>query len=90
MGEFKDNAAKSRFELIGEGGDVFADYRMDGERLVISYVYAAPELRGSGAAGRLMKEVAEHARAGKLKIVPLCGYASAWMQRHDEYAALIA
>ena len=77
-----DNTAKSRFELIGEGGDVFADYRVDGDKLVIAYVFAAPELRGSGAAGRLMQDIADHATANNLTIVPLCGYAASWLKRH--------
>lgn len=51
---------------------------------------AAPALRGTGAAGRLMQGVMAIARAEGLKVVPLCGYASAWIRRHKEHRDLLA
>ncbi len=47
---------------------VFADYRRQPGRLVITYVEAPPELRGTGAAGRLMQGVIEAARAEEVKV----------------------
>ncbi len=85
-----DNTAAHRFELKEEGLLAFADYRLDGEKLILPHVEADPGLRGTGAAGRLMQGVLEHARAAELKVVPLCGYASAFMRRHKEYADLLA
>ena len=84
-----DNRAKSRFELAVGNQTVFADYRRNGQTLVISYVEAPPSLRGTGAAGRLMEGVVETARADGLKIVPLCGYAAMWIRRnrHDDLLA---
>ena len=80
---FSHNPAKSRYELEVDGLVAFADYQRSGHRLVIPYVEAPPALRGTGAAGRLMAKVTETARAEGLKIVPLCGYASAWLRRND-------
>ena len=48
-----------------------------------------PSLRGTGAAGRLMRGVMETARAEGLKVVPICSYASAWIRRHREYHDLL-
>ena len=47
-------------------------------------------LRGSGAAGRFMEALAVHARTHGLKIVPLCGYANAWLRRSQAHRDLIA
>lgn len=80
---FRHNPAKSRYELEVDGLTAFADYQRSGQTLVIPHVEAAPALRGTGAAGRLMGKVAQTARAEGLKIVPLCGYASAWLRRND-------
>ncbi|EJL21858.1 putative acetyltransferase [Caulobacter sp. AP07] len=80
---FSHNPAQSRYELQVDGLIAFADYRRDGDRLVIPHVEAAPALRGTGAAGRLMARVAETARSEDVKIVPLCGYAAAWLKRND-------
>lgn len=79
-----DNAAARRFELSESGGAVFADYRRDGGTLYIDYVEAPPALRGSGAAGRLMAGVMQAARAQSLSVVPICGYAAAWIKRHPD------
>ena len=65
-----DNAAESRFELQEDGHIAYADYRRDGGRLVIPYVFAPPELRGTGAAGRVMEGVVAAARAEGLSLVP--------------------
>jgi predicted GNAT family acetyltransferase len=88
--EVTDNHERSRYELHVGGETVFAMYRRQGTTLVIPYVEAPPALRGSGAAGRLMRGVMEIARAEGLKVVPLCGFASAWIRRHKQYRDLIA
>lgn len=84
-----DNRARNRFELAVGNQTVFADYRRNGQTMVISYVEAPPSLRGTGAAGRLMAGVVETARAEGLKIVPLCSYAALWIRRnrHDDLLA---
>lgn len=86
----RDNGDRGRFELAVGDEVVFATYRREAGRLVISYVYAPPVLRGTGAAGRLMEGVAARARAGGERIVPLCGYARAWLRRHSAYHDLLA
>jgi predicted GNAT family acetyltransferase len=80
---FRDNAARARFELETEGLLSFADYRREPGRLVIPHVESDPALRGQGAAGRLMQQVAQTARAEGMRITPLCSYAAAWLQRND-------
>jgi predicted GNAT family acetyltransferase len=90
MSEVIDNAAAHRFELTENGRLAFANYRRDDGRLVIPHVEAHPELRGTGAAGRLMEGVLAQARAEGLTVVPLCGYAAAYMRRHKQHHDLIA
>ena len=84
----RDNRELHRFELPVQGEVVFADYRRQRGRLVITYVEAPPALRGAGAASQLMQGVMQAARAEDLKVLPLCSYARAWMQRHPEYKDL--
>jgi predicted GNAT family acetyltransferase len=86
---FSDNRERQRFELLEDGQTVFADYRRQPGRLVITHVEAPIALRGSGAAGRLMQAVAEEAKAEGVKVLPICGYARAWLQRRKEYADLV-
>lgn len=85
-----DNTHEQRFELALNGGMAFADYRREGERIILPYVEASPELRGTGAAGRLMEGIMQIARREDRKVVPICGYAVSWMRRHEEYHDLLA
>ena len=88
-GQVRDNSEQSRFEL--EVGDqiVFARYARRGSTLLIPHVEAPIPLRGTGTATELMTGVMEIARAEKLKVRPLCGYASAWIRRHKQYHDLL-
>ncbi len=80
----KDNPAESRFELEENGLLVWANYRIRDGVYVLPHVEADPPLRGTGAAGRLMQQIVDHARAQKLVLEPRCSYARAWFQRHPE------
>lgn len=86
---FTDNAAQGRFELTEGGQIAYANYRIADGRMLIPYVEAAVPLRGTGAADRLMERIAGEARARRLKVVPLCGYAANWFRRHKQHHELL-
>ena len=90
MTAITDNTERRRFELEEQGQTAFADYRLNGDTVVLPHVEAPPALRGTGAAGRLMEGVVEHARDRELKLLPVCSYAVAWLRRHPEHGDLIA
>jgi predicted GNAT family acetyltransferase len=79
-----DNKDASRFEREENGLLVWAEYRIKDGKYLIPHVEAEPPLRGTGAAGRLMQDIVDHARAGQLVIVPRCSYARAWFASHPE------
>jgi uncharacterized protein len=79
-----DNKEQSRFEREENGLLVWANYRIRDGAYQIPHVEADPSLHGTGAAGRLMQEIVDHARAEALVIVPRCSYARAWFARHPE------
>lgn len=85
-----DNVERRRFELTEQGMTAFADYSVEDGAVVIPHVETPPALRGGGVAGRLMQGVVDHVRARRLKIVPVCSYAAAWLRRHPEHADLVA
>ena len=88
-GQVLDNRELQRFELPVGDQVVFADYRRQPGRLVITHVEAPPNLRGKGVAGALMQGMLDQVRAAKLKVLPLCPYARAWMQRRPDYRDLM-
>ena len=90
MTDLRDVMTDHRFEQgfsdpEGQLRTVFADYAVQGNTRVILHVEADPALRGTGAAGRFMQALAEHARAEGLKLAPRCSYAVAWLKRHPEF-----
>lgn len=85
-----DNPTRHRFELAQDGLIAFATYRREPGLWFIDYVEAPVALRGTGVAGRLMHGVLDQARTAGVKVAPVCGYARAFMQRHRQYADLLA
>jgi uncharacterized protein len=85
----EDNKQLHRFELTENGLVVFAEYRIRDGKYLLPHVEADPALRGTGAAGRLMAAIVDHARAQKLTLVPRCSYALAWFKRHPDAADVL-
>jgi predicted GNAT family acetyltransferase len=77
-----DNKDQSRFERKENGLLAWAEYRIRDGKYLIPHVEAEPPLRGTGAAGRLMQDIVDEARARGLVIVPRCSYARAWFERN--------
>ena len=95
MSGFRDEPEARRFveEFTAEDGtehEVWADYAVRGGARVILHVEAEPGLRGSGAAGRFMQSMAEHARENGLRLFPRCSYAVTWHKRHPDYDDVLA
>jgi predicted GNAT family acetyltransferase len=86
----RDNPAQGRLEMDEAGEVVFADYRLEGSRLIIDHVEAPPALRGAGASGRFMEALSDWARGRGMKITPLCGYAARWLDRSPANRDLVA
>jgi predicted GNAT family acetyltransferase len=90
MSQVVDNVARRRFELTEQGLVAFAEYRLDGDKVIVPHVETPPALRGQGVAARLMTGLLATIRARGQKIVPVCPYAEAFMKRHPEEQDLLA
>lgn len=84
MTKFTDNTKANRFELELDGGTAIADYTRDGDSLSINRVFVPEELRGQGAAGKIMAEIVQAAEKNGDRIVPVCSYAVSWMEKHGK------
>ncbi|WP_335617488.1 GNAT family N-acetyltransferase [Bordetella bronchialis] len=84
------DAANHRFTTHVDGYEGYVEYDMDGDVLVILHTIVPAEIGGRGIGAALTAAVLRHAREHVLKIRPVCSYASAYMQRHPEYADLLA
>jgi predicted GNAT family acetyltransferase len=84
------NVAEARYEMQCGHLMVYANVRKDAKTLYVDYVFAPPELRGTGAAGQFMMKLMDVVRTEKLKVVPVCGYAASWLRRHSNYHDLVS
>ena len=87
MTELRDTGA--RYEIDEQGLTCWADYRLDGARIYVDYVFSPPALRGTGVSGRLMTALAQDAREKGRTITPICSYAAAWLKHSTEFRDLV-
>ena len=86
----RDNPDGLRYELLVDGevvGELRYRVRPDAVALIHTEVPEAFEGRGYG--GRLVGGALDDLRARGLKIVPICPFVRAYLQRHSEYGDLV-
>lgn len=84
------DAARHRFLTSLEGEQAELVYHMESGQLVIDHVGVPSEIGGRGVAAALVKTALDHARNTGISVVTACAYSQAYMQRHPEYADLLA
>jgi uncharacterized protein len=65
------NEAKNRFEIALSGGTGFAEYRVEGDRMIFTHTQVPPQFRGRGIAKKLVLAGFDVAGKNNLRIVPL-------------------
>ena len=91
MIEVRDNAEKSRYELLEDGRLLgVADYRPMGETLAFPHTEIVPSRRNQGLGERLVQEVLDDVRRKGAKVVPYCWFVAEFIEEHPEYDDLKA
>ncbi|MCW3834609.1 GNAT family N-acetyltransferase [Sphingomonas canadensis] len=85
-----DNPARSRFELVEEGHLARAEYLVSRDVITFTHTIVPPELGGRGVASRLIAFALADARARGMKVVPQCPFVRAYIEKHPEWADLLA
>jgi predicted GNAT family acetyltransferase len=85
-----EDVAGSRFEMAFPGGLAFANFRRDGDRLIVTHTEVPPAFNGRGLGSLLALGIFENARATGRRIVPACSFVAAWARRHPEFADVLA
>jgi hypothetical protein len=88
--EVTHNEAAQRFEALVDGRLCRCDYRLAGAVMQIVHTEVPPQLQGRGMAARLVRAALAHAQTRGLKVLPLCSYVRAYMQRHPQTHGLRA
>ncbi len=78
---------------VGESEDnklAEISYLISGENLItIDHTYVSEDLGGQGVGKILLKELIDWARKENKKIIPLCPYAKAQMEKNKDYHDMI-
>ncbi|UCF19073.1 MAG: N-acetyltransferase [Gemmatimonadota bacterium] len=77
-----------RFAVHIDGQMAELDYQLYEDRIVFTHTGVPTALEGKGIGGRLVKAGLDWARAEGLRVVPVCSFVAAYIQRHPEYAEL--
>jgi uncharacterized protein len=89
--EVVDNPAQGRYEVRVDGALAgFAAYRDEGDRLVFTHTEVDDAYEGQGLGGRLAAGALDDVRRRGLLVVPRCPFIRAWIERHPDYADLVA
>ncbi|HZU72317.1 MAG TPA: GNAT family N-acetyltransferase [Acidimicrobiales bacterium] len=89
--EVRKNTGRSRYELFVDGDlAAIADYRMDGERVVMPHTEVDGRRRGQGLGAVLVRGALEDVRASGARVEPQCWYVASFIDDHPEFSDLVA
>lgn len=88
--EIHHDPGAHRFTTVVEGSEAELTYYYDGEVMVINHTGVPRPIERRGIASELVRAAFEFARSAGWKVRPACSYAALWVQRHSQYADLLA
>jgi predicted GNAT family acetyltransferase len=86
----RDNTERNRFELDADGHIAFSNYKRADGVLTILHTEVPKALEGRGIGSVLIRGVLDTARSQGLKVITVCPFAKSYIERHPEYADLLA
>lgn len=90
IGDVRNNESEGRYELMIDGQLAIAAYdRRDGA-LVFTHTEVPHALEGQGVGSRIVKAALADVREKRLKVVPLCEFVAAYIERHPDDQDLLA
>ena len=89
--EFVDVPEQHRFELrAGDQLVGFIDYRLHGEAITLVHTEVFADFSGQGHAATLARGALDDARTRGLAVRPHCPYVASYIDKHPDYADLVA
>jgi hypothetical protein len=85
-----DDEARRRYVLtVGDEEAGAADYRRDGDAVVIEHTVVDTARREKGLGTELARGALDDLRRRGLRLVPQCPFIATFVDRHPEYADLV-
>ena len=87
----QDVPEKSRYEIRdGERALGFAAYERRGDTTVFTHTEVDPDAGQDGLGSTLVRAALDDVRGRGGSVVPQCSFVRGWIDRHPEYADLVA
>lgn len=84
-----DNAERRRFEIDLGDAVAIAEYTLPKGMIMFTHTEVPPEHEGKGIGSALIRAGLAEARARGLKVIPICPFFAAYMQKHEEEQDLL-
>lgn len=87
-----NNASHSRFEIRVEDGELagYAHYAAGNGVRDFNHTVVHDGFEGQGIGGKLARAALDQTRADGLTVVATCPFVKGWIEKHPEYADLLA
>jgi predicted GNAT family acetyltransferase len=85
-----NDTAAEQFEIRTDGGTALLRYRRQGNALDLLHTEVPAAFEGQGYGAALARSALDYARAERLKVIPSCPFVARYLERHREYADLVA
>jgi len=88
--QIRKNNDRRRFEWTINGHTAFSEFILAGDRFFVTHTEVPRPLEGRGIGSLLIQHVLEWIEQANLRLVPLCPFTAAYLQRHPEWQRLLA
>jgi uncharacterized protein len=87
------NEEAGRYEIHVEGAPEpagFAEFLLDGDTITFTHTVIDDAYEGQGLGSRLARAALDDARSRGLRVVARCSFIAGWIEKHPDYADLLA
>jgi predicted GNAT family acetyltransferase len=86
----RDNPDRHRFEIdLGDGSFAIAEYTLPAGKIMFTHTEVPDAHAGKGIGKTLIRFALDAARERGLKVIPICPFFAAYMQKHAEEQDLL-
>ncbi|MBR9921532.1 MAG: N-acetyltransferase [Bacteroidetes bacterium] len=85
-----DNEAAKRFEMQIENHLARIEYILAGNKIFLTHTEVDRALEGRGLGSTIIQRTLDEVRRRNLKLVPLCPFVAAFLQKNRQYVDLLA
>ena len=86
----RDNPDRSRFEIdLGDGSVAIAEYTLPAGKIMFTHTEVPEAHEGKGIGTTLIRFALDAARERGLKVIPICPFFAAYMQKNADVQDLL-